>query len=157
MAQPPPSSEFSRFSTGLYAQEKTPLFQWTKKTTIVVLTVLLVSVFWWYRPALESSEKAEQLFSISKDYSAKQSYELAVQKIDEAIELNPTAGGVVSAPVYYADMKLGRFNLTKTRVAVFPSPKDADKTIDGIIGMDALKNFNVRIDNLKNRLILSTK
>lgn len=419
MAQPPPSSEFSRFSTGLYAQEKTPLFQWTKKTTIVVLTVLLVSVFWWYRAALESSEKAEQLFAISKDYSAKQSYELAVQKIDEAIELKPTAGyyyekfqllivqelyyqaeqsiteavelepnnanywyelgkyyaksggtlalkaletfkksvdlepnnsdfamayasalmdnhqearaitvlervlkqdpyyylvynqlsvlydkteqskkslaireasvkqfpdsayywywlanayeryhnkpkavasyqkcmvldperganaayrvaaltgqkvkeyyrelvedtipavkdgnahwlvsasvegengrflldtgasdsvlfkhfmmahhlttdeetgkatapvmqyqtakGVISAPVYYADMKIGRFSLTKTRVAVLPSPQKEDNRLDGIIGMDALKNFNVRIDNLKNRLILSTK
>jgi predicted Zn-dependent protease/predicted aspartyl protease len=67
-----------------------------------------------------------------------------------------TAGGIISAPILYADIKIARFNIQNARVAVIDDPKQ-DKYSDGIIGMNVLKNFNVRLDNLKGRILLSRK
>lgn len=67
-----------------------------------------------------------------------------------------TAGGIISAPVFYTDMKIGRFTIDNARIAVIPSPK-LDKDTDGIIGMNVLKHFNMRMDNLRGTLLFSRK
>jgi tetratricopeptide (TPR) repeat protein len=67
-----------------------------------------------------------------------------------------TAGGMISAPVFYSDIKMARFNIQNARVAVINDPSQNEDS-DGIIGMNVLKNFNVKLDNLKGRVILSRK
>lgn len=67
-----------------------------------------------------------------------------------------TAGGMISAPIVYADARIGRFPLDNIRVAVIPSLQ-SEKDVDGIIGMNVLKNFDMKMDNLHGTLIFSQK
>lgn len=67
-----------------------------------------------------------------------------------------TANGIVSAPVSYGNLKLGRFELSNVRIAILKDPT-IDKKTDGIIGMNVLRNFNLKIDNPHSRVILSRK
>lgn len=66
-----------------------------------------------------------------------------------------TANGAISVPVLYSDVKIGKFKLSNVRVGILP---DADENFsDGIIGMNIIKNFNMKMNNLNSSLILSRK
>lgn len=67
-----------------------------------------------------------------------------------------TAGGLITAPVTYKDIELGSSRLSNVRVAVFPRP-NVQRDTDGIIGMNVLNQFNVQIDNDRQRIILAPR
>lgn len=67
-----------------------------------------------------------------------------------------TASDVVSVPVLYADMSIGKYELGDTRVAVM---KDASgkETFDGIIGMNVLSQFDIEMAHSSGQLTFHRK
>lgn len=66
-----------------------------------------------------------------------------------------TAGGLISVPVTYADLKIGDLSLKSHKMAILKSAPFTN--INGIIGMSVLQKYNMQIDNSKHVLRLSSK
>ena len=83
-------------------------------------------------------------------------YNLEIQG-SQLIAHYETGNGLISVPVFYSDIEIGRFKLNNSRIGILEDGTANDTRIDGIIGMGVLKNFNVKLDSRKMRMTLSTK
>lgn len=74
-----------------------------------------------------------------------------IHSTDATIEAE-TAGGMIQAPVAYADVEMGNQSESSLRFAILPPPKQIEA--DGIIGMNFLEKFRFEIDQNSHKITL---